>query len=281
MSHVWNRRQFLTLLGGSILLPSACQKVESRSAGRANSFTIFDGLLYAQKPQIGMTPIRVDDRGFWKNNDRSRPDRDACQRNARTAAKDFSHFVIDIEHWQVNINQDGKDKVQHSINKYVDVIQWMREAAPSLKLGVYGVPPVRDYWTPVRNQPGDKTSWRSVNQFLKPIAEAADFIVPSLYTFYDDIPGWVAYARGNIEEAQQFGKPVYPFLWCRYHTSNRLRGNQFIEGNFWRTQLETVRDQGANGVVLWDWFGHDNPRTNILDTRQAWWQETVKFEATL
>ncbi|MBD1823596.1 hypothetical protein H6F51_13995 [Cyanobacteria bacterium FACHB-DQ100] len=281
MSHIWNRRQFLTLLGGSILLPSACQRVESRPNRSANSFTIFDALLYAEKPKIGMTPIRVDDRGFWKNKDRSRPDRDACQQNARTAAKDFSHFVIDIEHWKMNINQAGKDTVQGNIKKYVEIIQWMREAAPALKLGVYAVPPVRDYWTPVRNQPAGLTSWRAVNQFLKPIAEAADFIVPSLYTFYDDIPGWVTYARGNIEEAQQFGKPVYPFLWCRYHTSNRLRGNQFIEGDFWRTQLETVRDRGANGVVLWDWFGHDSPRTNILDTRQGWWQETVKFEATL
>ncbi|NDJ18722.1 hypothetical protein [Myxacorys almedinensis] len=282
MPSLWNRRQFLTLLGGSALLPSACQKVESRPAQRAASFTIFDGLIYDQKPNAGLKPIRVDDRGFWKNkDDRSQPDREACQQNARAAAGQFSHFVIDIEHWKVNINQDPKAEVQQSIDKLLQVIEWMREAAPSLKLGVYSIPPIRDYWTPVRNLPGGRSGWRTANQFLKPIADASDFLAPSLYTFYTDIPGWVTYASANIEEAQQFGKPVYPFLWCRYHISNRERRNQFIAGDYWRTQLETVRDRGANGLVLWDWAGHDEPRTNVLDTQQAWWQETVKFKAAL
>ncbi|NJK52372.1 MAG: hypothetical protein HC936_05265 [Leptolyngbyaceae cyanobacterium SU_3_3] len=161
------------------------------------------------------------------------------------------------------------------------VIRWMREAAPSLKLGIYSIPPIRNYWTPVRNLPGGRSSWRTANRFLKPIADASDFLTPSLYTFYEDIPGWVTYASANIEEAQQFGKPVYPFLWCRYHSSNRLRKNQFIEGDYWRTQLKTLRDRGADGVVLWDWAGHDKPRTNILDTQQAWWKETIKFKAAL
>lgn len=281
MSNLWNRRQFLTLLGGSALLPSACQKVESRPIRRAASFTIFNALVNYQVPNIGLTPIRVDGRGFWKGEDNSQPNREACQQTARAAAKEVSHFVINIEHWNVNINKDSKAEVQKSIEKLVQVIEWMRQAAPSLKLSIYGIPPVRDYWTPVRNLPGGRSSWRTANQFLKPIADASDFITPSLYTFYEDIPGWVTYASANIEEAQQFGKPVYPFLWCRYHISNRTRRNQFIEGDYWRTQLETVRDRGANGVVLWDWAGHDKPRTNRLDTSQSWWQETVKFKASL
>jgi hypothetical protein len=282
MTNLWNRRRFLTLLGGgSALLPAACQRVESRPIRRAPSFTIFDGLIYSQKPNAGLTPIRVDGRGFWRGQDQSQPDRDACQKTARAAAKEFSHFVINIEHWKVDINRDPKADVQKSVDKLVQVIRWMREAAPSLKLGIYAIPPIRDYWTPVRNIPGSVASWRAANQFLKSIADASDFIAPSLYTFYEDIPGWVTYASANIEEAQQFGKPVYPFLWCRYHTSNRLRRNQFIEGGYWRTQLETVRDRGANGVVLWDWAGHDTPKTNVLNAQQAWWQETVKFKATI
>ncbi|MBW4538621.1 MAG: hypothetical protein KME43_05675 [Myxacorys chilensis ATA2-1-KO14] len=281
MPNLWNRRQFLTLLGGTALLPSACQKVESLPVRRAASFTIFDGLIYDQKPDVGLTPMRIDGSGFWKNNDRSQPNREACQKTARDAAEKFSHFAIDIEHWKTNIDKDPKAEVQESVDKLVQVIQWMREAAPSLKLSVYSIPPIRDYWTPVRNLPGGRPSWRAANQFLKPIADASDFLTPSLYTFYEDVPGWVTYASANIEEAQQFGKPVYPFLWCRYHNSNRERRNQFVEGDYWRTQLQTVRDRGANGLVLWDWAGHDNPRTNILDTKQAWWQETAKFKAAL
>ncbi|MGG6269226.1 hypothetical protein ACQ4M3_40100 [Leptolyngbya sp. AN03gr2] len=281
MSNLWNRRQFLTLLGGTALLPSACQRVESRPNQRASAFTIFDALIYPEKPNIGLTPIQVDGRGFWKNGDRSTPDREACQNTARAAVGKFSHFVIDIEHWKVGRWSAPDAEITANIKKLVQVIEWMREAAPSLKYSLYSIPPMRDYWTPVRNHPAGMAGWRKVNQFLKPIADAADFITPSLYTFYEEIPGWVKYANANIEEAQQFGKPVYPFLWCRYHTSNRQRKNQFIEGDYWRTQLQTVRDRGANGVVLWDWFGHDNPRTHVLDAQQAWWQETVKFKATL
>lgn len=278
MSNLWNRRQFLTLLGTSALLPSACQRVESRPPQQASSFTIFDALIYGKKPDIGLTPMKIEGGGFWKGQDRSKPDREACQKTARAAAGRFSHFVINIEHWKVNINQDPKAEVEESIDKLVQVIEWMREAAPSLKLGVYAIPPIRDYWTPVRNLPGARSGWTAANQFLKPIADAADFTAPSLYTFYEEIPGWVKYATANIEEAQKFGKPVYPFLWCRYHNSNKNRKYQFIEGDYWRKQLETVRDRGANGVVLWDWSG---PKNHALDSTQAWWQETIKFKATL
>ncbi|MBD1856031.1 MULTISPECIES: hypothetical protein [Leptolyngbya] len=281
MPNLLNRRQFLTLMGGTALLPAACQRVESRSVRHASEFKIFDALIYGGKPNVGLMPMRVDDRGFFATKERITPDRAATQKNARTTAENYSYFTIDIEHWKVNIGADSEAEVRESIDKFLRIIEWTREVAPSLKIGVYSIPPIRDYWTPVRNHPAGLKSWRAINQFLKPIADASDFITPSLYTFYDDVPGWVTYASGNIEEAQQFGKPVYPFLWCRYHPSNRQRRNQFIDGNFWRTQLETVRDRGANGLVLWDWAGHDNPRTNVLDTRQAWWQETVKFKATL
>lgn len=282
MSMNWNRRQFLTLMGGSLLLPSACQKVESRPVKRAASFTLFDCLVAYQKPKIGLVPMGIDDRGFFKTPKvRETPDKEATQNVARTAAKKYEYFTIDIEHWKVKLNEHSEEEVRESIDKYLRIMAWMREVAPSLKLGVYGVPPIRDYWTPVNGHPAAMKSWRRINQFLKPIADAADFIAPSLYTFYDRVPGWVKYASANIEEAQQFGKPVYPYLWCRYHGSNRPLRNQFIRGDFWRAQLETVRDRGANGVVLWDWAGHDRPRTYNIDTTQAWWQETVKFKSSL
>jgi hypothetical protein len=263
-----------------MLLPSTLQMLQGCSADRNPTFKIFDSLGYDQKPQVGFTPLHIVDRGFWKTPARLDLDRSACERIARKVATKFSYLVIDIEHWQVDRHRDPIAEVKTSINKFVEVLGWMRSAAPSLKLSLYAIPPLRDYWSPVGRQTERLAAWRESNRFLKPIADACDFISPSLYTFYKDIPGWVTYAKANIAEAQQYGKPVYPFLWSRFH-STQSHGFQFIPGDYWRTQLETVRSQGADGLVLWDWGGYDRPTAKALDTRQGWWQETIKFSQTL
>lgn len=236
--------------------------------------------MYGGKPDIGMTPILVTGRGYSKPKS-SEPDEAACRQLARETSEKFSKMVIDIEQWPLDSRRASKEEVQESMDKIIRIIRWMKSERPKLKLGFYGSPPHRDYWGPLRGNAQVIKAWKDANDVLKPIADATDFLCPSLYTFYDDVPGWVRYANANIEEAQRFGKPVHPFLWCRYHVSNRLRTNQFIEGDYWRTQLETVRDSGVDGVVLWDWFGFDRSKPNAIDTTQGWWQETVKFQAAL
>jgi hypothetical protein len=148
----------------------------------------------------------------------------------------------------------------------------VRKAAPGLKVGFYGLPPIRDYW---RVQKGFGSpayqAWRAENRALMPAGEAMDAIFPSLYTFYTDQAGWIRYATANIAEAKRYGKPVYPFLWPRYHDSNKRLAWQPLELDYWDKELATVFAQ-ADGAVIWDW-GKGKP----WDESAPWWMDVKKY----
>ena len=61
---------------------------------------------------------------------------------------------------------------------------------------------------------------------------------------------WIQYANANIAEAQKYGKKVYAFLWLQYHNSNKTRGGQYIDREYWRIQRETIMDSGAAGIIF-------------------------------
>ena len=133
--------------------------------------------------------------------------------------------------------------------------------------------PIRSYWAPVNyltslenvgdpwwdaNRPGFKATydaWRAANARLAAIAQYVDAVFPSLYTFYDyysagAAAGWVKYAQANIEEAKSYGKPVFPFIWMRYHDSNATLKYQYLPAEFWRLQLDTIEPLAKGGVGL-------------------------------
>ena len=55
-----------------------------------------------------------------------------------------------------------------------------------------------------------------------------------------------------IAKAHQIapGKPVYPYLWAQYH-EGAPKALEFLDGDYMKFQLETARDCGADGVVMW------------------------------
>src|SRR5690606_26877227 len=99
------------------------------------------------------------------------------------------------------------------------------------------------------------------------LAAAVDIIFPSLYTFYDQPEQWQRYAIGNVAEARQYGKPVYPFIWPQFHDSGAE-----IPSTFWRQQLETVYAE-ADGLVIWS-PARGRPTWN---PSAPWWQATTDF----
>jgi hypothetical protein len=258
-------------------LSCGSSSVQGRSVSRSPNFTVYDALIYGDKPNIGIKPILVTGKGYWKGNDNSKPDEAACRQLARESAGKYSKVVVNIEHWPLDIRRSSKKEVQASMDKILQVLRWMRSERPKLQLGFYGSPPHRDYWGPIRANPGVIKDWQASNDFLKPIADAIDFVSPSLYTFYDDTVGWIKYAKANIAEAKRFGKPVLPFIWPRYHVSNRLLRLKYIPGDYWMIQLRTIQDSGVEGVILWDWFGFGDRSKPALDPTQDWWKETAKF----
>lgn len=258
--------------------PSKVAAFTSELQARRNpNFTVYDSLIYSgAKPNIGLKAITVTGNGYWAGNDRTKPNEAACRALARQVAARSNYFVINIEHWSLDVRQATPATVQANMQKIIQIVTWMKSERPNLKIGMYAFPPLREYWAVIQNKPGPLADWRRANDFLRPMAAKFDFISPSLYTFYEDQAGWQKYAQANIAEAKRFGKPVIPFLWPRYHNSNAQLKYRFIPGDYWLKQLTTVQSAGANGVILWDWGAFTGPMTN-LDTRQAWWIKTTEF----
>lgn len=245
-------------------------------------FLVFDATLYANKPDLsvyGLRPIAIAYAGTlgpnWYQSADLLPNIEAVQSVARNAQQKGHRVVLDIEHWPL---EGTPSLVQNSLSKYLRVLTWFREAAPSLPLGYYGAPPLRDYWRAIKDASSpEHQSWVTANDQLPSLVEAVDILYPSLYTFYPDQAGWKVYAIAQIEEARRSGagKPVYVFLMPIYHDSNSSLGGTYIPADFWRLELETAR-QYADGIVIWGGWGHDNRPAN-WDENSAWWKVTKGF----
>jgi hypothetical protein len=182
--------------------------------------------------------------------------------------------VIDIEapEWRFTATMTAA-QVTANINKFKRVLDVFRHELPNTKLGLYLIMPERN-WLAVCGDPKKKASrtasWHERNLRLQPLADAVDIIFPSLYTFYEDaasVACWPTYAKKNIEEARMYGKPVWPFLWMKYHTTSN-----WIPAAQWRTQLETVA-ANADGLVIWSRSKDGEPWSFTA----PWWVETAAF----
>lgn len=141
-------------------------------------------------------------------------------------------------------------------NKYLDyvcdVLDALHQGTPACRRGWYGDSFSDEYWTPVAGTAQQLRSWYAAHAYVRAYITPSriDWIAPSLYTFYQDRTGWVKRAKIVIAEAKQWDKPVYPFIWMYYHTSSEFKG-QLIDPNYWGLQIQTLIDEGADGVVIW------------------------------
>jgi hypothetical protein len=252
--------------------------VQGQAVSPQHPFPVFDATDFAQKPdlaQYGLKRIPVvypaylwDSKGQPAQTDL--PDRSRVNAFAQLAAQSSNILVIDIEQWPL---AGDAETVAASIMKLQTVIRWFKSPVPSMKVGFYGFPPLRDYWDSVQAEGTPRyKSWQTRNDALAPIAQLADVLFPSLYTFYDDRSGWSKYAIAEIREARRYagGKPVYVFLWPQYEAGGTL-ANAFLPGDFWRMQLETA-NKYADGIVIWCCTGRPT-----WDDKAPWWSETQKF----
>ena len=247
-------------------------------------FRVFEIMGYLDQPDLmaeyGIEPLKIWYRGtFWPGGtpklgslDFSLPKRSLVEKAAR---KSPALSVIDIEHWPINSEHASK-----SVPNYLQVLQWFKEALPAgHKTGLYSTVPVREYWKVVRSIPAQYADWQRQNDLAINLARAVDVLYPSIYTFYPDRDGWRRYAIAQIKEARRLapGKPVYAFLWPEYHPSNKGLKGRAIEPDYWRMQLDTMREH-ADGLVIWTLSGtRDIPFAQI----PMWWLETVDFMRSL
>lgn len=231
------------------------------------TFNTYDATLFSNKPdttQYGLKGIILAYSQIFANGNYSTPNEAATRAFARSVANLGKPVVFDIENWPVDIRTATTAQVNASITKLTQIVDWMHSEAPNVKVGFYGIMPLRDYWTPVLYASYSASNptyaqqvwlpkyqaWQAANDKLKPLAAKVDFIVPSLYTFYDDQSAWETYAAANIAEARRYGKPVSPFLMMYYHDSNATLGSQPLPTDAWQQEIDLTR-ANSDGVVIW------------------------------
>lgn len=254
------------------------------------TFPFYDATYFQNKPNLtgyGFRPVFLTDRLFFAgtegNYDQTRGDETRTRALARQVAALDQILILDIEHWPVDIRNATEAEVIESIGKLGEIVDWLHDEVPTLRVGYYGLMPIRDYWSPVQyleaqehqgepwydgNMPqfrANYQAWQRANDFLAPLVQKVDILFPSLYTFYEDTTGWVKYATANIQEARRYGnRPIMPFIWMYYHDSTPLRGMQLAAG-YWRLELETIM-ANADGVVVWG-----GSSQSIWDNSAPWW----------
>jgi hypothetical protein len=258
-----------------------CQLTDKESG---KTFRVFEIFGYRNPPDL--RPLCVEPLKIWYSSqfwpdgvprkddfDLDLPDRGRVERAAMRSPEFGDITVLDIEHWPL----EDETFAQAAVDNHITVLDWFRKSAPpDQQVGYYSMVPIRDYWRAIKGEDhGKYQDWQEENDRLEPLAEAVDIIFPSLYTFYDDREGWKAYAKAQIEESRRIApdKLVYAFLWPEYHSSNDERRGEPIEPDYWREQLELLREH-ADGVAIWT-----ISRTKAIDFADIppWWDETVRF----
>lgn len=143
----------------------------------------------------------------------------------------------------------------------------VKRIRPQTTVGFYGFPE-RNYWK-------RDASWRERNIGIKDLLKEVDAIFPSIYDFYQindrNRDTELAYARENTEEAislgAALGKPVYPFVWHRYHDSNKKVGKQLIPTAEFEEHLRTIATTKVGGKKIDGliWWSSERYFFNISD----------------
>lgn len=260
-----------------IIDPPIDPPVDAKPVGE---FKIFHQMRYKNQPDLrkwGVEPLPILYQSrFFDGSGPGHGDGDytpAVKSKVEAEAKRASGLtVLDIEGWWQG---NGSALDPKAIRNYIDVATWWRNAGGP-KMGFYSAPPViRNYWAVLKGG-SDLKAWQDANSQLRDVAKLVDATFPSCYCFYEDRAGWVKYASAQVSEAKRVAPdlPCYPYLWPEYHSSNKERKGDPIEADYWELMLETMKDAGADGAVIWTISG---VKSIDFEDIPPWWGATVEF----
>lgn len=166
--------------------------------------------------------------------------------------------VIDWEVKDFDRLPGNSVKFGQLVSEYRKAIRAAKKLRPNVKWGFYGLP--------FRKYMSYNADWRGRNMKLIPILKDCDFIAPSLYFFFPDsvrAKDNQDYITNNVSLALQIGsqikKPVYPFIWNRWHDSNKKYGLQLIPLQEFKKHVKHILSVDYNGekVAGAIWWGAD------------------------
>lgn len=183
----------------------------------------------------------------------------------RARGSDAAIVVLDIE-----------NVPQRPWATLADVIRLFKQELPDRHIGFYGIVPPLAYWNVLDDRPAGRST--EEEKEIETLARSVDATFPSLYVHYDDLDGWIKYAKEVLRVARTYGKPVYPFIWPQYHDGNKELGRTFVDTNMWKAVLETVIAE-ADGAVLWGGWRDREGRRMRWDPDADWWRVTKQVVA--
>lgn len=266
----------LTPFGPGVAQPATAPATQPASPPLPVVPTVYTAFLHEDQPRAWPFGIRrariLYPSNLWpaKNEARHGPPRVEVVRWLASELNPNAPVILNIEHWPTRTEAEAN----FTIERFRQTYAMFRHANPELRLGLYSIVPHREYW-PFQRHPQhiERLRLAERNRRLAPLAELLDFICPSVYAFYNEPDGWEAYARGMIESAKAFGKPVFPFLWYEFHDNGEPENRgQRIPLPFWRRCLNLVADQ-ADGMILWGGFRQQ------WDPNADWWFEVEQMMA--
>jgi hypothetical protein len=244
-------------------------------------FTWFDGTpshnLADANDQI--EAARVDNYYIWPNTPGlgTFPGPNANEAGVRELAREVAAsgqnlVVIDNETWHFDIRFYSRAVVDKTIADMKQLIGWIRDERPQLKIGIYGYMSQSDdhasaVWAlgsaeaaagdpwfqgNLQNFAESYADWQATSDYLRPLADSVDYMFPVLYTGITDMDAWERSAKSTIEDSRRYGKPVIPFIWPYYHeAAGPTLGVTEIPTADWQRELDLVREY-ADGVMIWN-----------------------------
>lgn len=248
---------------------------------------IYDGTKYSGKPWtirniFPTVPIVYGSKLWPRNHSREElPSRKRFESRLRGLRSPAKIAVLDIEAWPVRGYRYRPWIVESSLDKYLTLLDWAGAVRPDLVWGMFGRLPTSDYLASV-SDPGSRKfkQWQKENDRMVRLAERVKLAFPSFYTYEKEPSQWLKSVNAKRKElARIYDGPVYGFIWPQYFDhkpADQSLWLDFITGDFWRLQLETVCNI-ADGVVIWGGWDFDKRRRAKWNDNAEWWKVTKKF----
>jgi len=250
-----------------------------------NTFRIFDGTMYADKPNLGQYGIEyikiLYSNDFWDKGEKRRdvPAKEKIKRLA-DIYRDQEYVVLDIEQWPTQGHKYRPWIMDESVEKYTYVLKAFKSTAPMVKAGLF-VLPVSNYSKSLAKKGSPLyDEWTKENKRFSSLAKLVDVAFVSSYTYEENWCNWKTSVEAKMQQLRSIYKgEVYLFLWPQYYDHSPAPEHlqlKFIPRDFWRFQLKTAKLM-ANGVVIWGGWDFKNGRSLKWDDSAEWWHETVEF----